>query len=134
MINILNILKRYNAKNILIIALTLLLITATGLTIYFYNQYNAIKNNPDSLEKQETQQIVQKISQFMELPKEEPSLATITDKAKLYDQLFFKNAENGDKLLIFTQSGQAILYRLSINKIINVAPINLQASQTTTTK
>lgn len=127
-----NISQKFNKKFILLFTFLVLFITATVLAVYFYIQYNSIKNNPDNLAKQEAAQLTQKIGQFMELPKEEPSVATITDKNKLKDQLFFANSENGDKLLIFTKSGEAILYRPSINKIIAVAPINLQTSQTST--
>jgi len=129
-----NISEKFNKKFILLFVFLVLFITATGVAVYFYFQYNAIKNNPDSIFKQEAAQLTQKIGQFMELPKEEPSVATITDKNKLKDQLFFANSENGDKLLIFTKVGEAILYRPSINKIIAVAPINLQTPQAPTSE
>ncbi|PIS09647.1 hypothetical protein COT75_00410 [Candidatus Beckwithbacteria bacterium CG10_big_fil_rev_8_21_14_0_10_34_10] len=128
-----NISQKFNKKFILLFVILVFFITATGFAVYFYIQYNAIKNNSDSLFKQEAVQLTQKIGQFMELPKEEPSVATITDKNKLKDQSFFANSENGDKLLIFTKAGEAILYRPSTNKIITVAPINLQTSQTSPT-
>lgn len=127
-----NIFQKFNKKFILLFVFLVFFIAVTGLAVYFYNQYNSMKNNPDSLVKQEVAQLTQKIGQFMELPKEEPSVATITDKNKLKDQLFFANSENGDKLLIFTKAGEAILYRPSTNKIITVAPINLQTSETPT--
>ena len=60
----------------------------------------------------------------MELPTDEtPTIATIADKDKLKDQPFFSKAENGDKILAFNKAMLAILYRPSVNKIINVAPI-----------
>jgi len=124
----------FQQKLILLFIFVVLFTTVAGLAVYYYIQYNSIKNNPDNynLAKQEATQLTQKIGQFMELPKEEPSVATITDKNKLKDQLFFANSENGDKLLIFTKAGEAILYRPSTNKIITVAPINLQTSQSPT--
>lgn len=125
--------KKFKVKFILPSIFVILFIAVVGSAIYFYIQYNSIKNNPNNSAKQETEQLTHKISKFMELPKEEPSVATITDKNKLKDQLFFANSENGDKLLIFTKAGEAILYRPSNNKIIAVAPINLQTSQSTIT-
>lgn len=53
---------------------------------------------------------------------EEPALATVTDKNKLTSALRDK-AENGDKLLIYQQNRQAVLYRPSLDRIIEVAPV-----------
>jgi len=78
--------------------------------------------------------LVKEVGQLIELPKETPTVATITDENKLKDQAFFANAKNGDKVLIFTNSKKAILYRPSLKKIIEVAPINLGQSQTQTVK
>ena len=67
----------------------------------------------------------------MVLPQnEEPTTATVSDTAKLKDQPFFKNAKNGDVVLIYTKAQIAILYDRKIDKIIAVAPINLGTSQT----
>jgi hypothetical protein len=52
---------------------------------------------------------------------------------KLANQPFFANAKNGDKVLIYNSKKQAILYRPSINMIIEVAPINVQSVTPTAT-
>ena len=66
----------------------------------------------------------------MELPQDEvPTVATISDKEKLAGQTFFARAENGDILFAYTTAMEAILYRPSTNKIINVAPISINQSQ-----
>jgi hypothetical protein len=36
---------------------------------------------------------------------------------------FYKNAQNGDKILIFAQAGKIIIYRESESLIINAEPI-----------
>jgi len=66
----------------------------------------------------------------MELPKgEAPFLATVMSKDDLQSQAFFKNAEKGDKLLVYTKAMKAILYRPSVNKVIEVEPVVLNNSQ-----
>jgi len=122
-------------------SLAVLLVVLGSLTTagYFYREYQRVKNDPDSIFKEEVESVTKSIEKFMELPDgEEPTLATITDIDKLKDQDFFKNAQNGDKVLIYTQAGKAILYRPSINKVIEFAPlvigpqdgVNSQSQQT----
>jgi hypothetical protein len=70
------------------------------------------------------QALVEDVGEHILLPEgETPTLATVTDLHALEDQLFFRNAEEGDKVLMYLVSQQAILYRPSIDKIIEVGPI-----------
>lgn len=86
-------------------------------------------NNP----KAEIQDLLKEISRSMELPSTvEPSLATVSDAAKLKNQVLFTNAQNGDKLLIFADVKKAILYRPSTKKIIDVALLSAPATQSAT--
>lgn len=74
----------------------------------------------------ESKKIVAAVSKLVVLPEgEEPTVATVTDKSKLADQPFFDNSEEGDKVLIYTTSQRAILYRPSSNKVIEIAPLNI---------
>jgi len=107
-----------------IIFVIILFIGAAGAAGYFYKQYNDIKNNPNKISTDEIDSITSAISKFMDLPTgETPTLATVTDKEKLKDQDFFKNSENGDKILIYANAKKAVLYRPSIGKVIEVAPL-----------
>lgn len=85
---------------------------------YFYNQYREVtgKNNEAA-----TKKLVKKISKYMILPNGLPTLATVTDKSKLASQPFFRNAENGDKVLIYPEVQKVILYRPSSRKVVEVA-------------
>ena len=75
--------------------------------------------------------VVEQISKLMELPTgETPTIATVSDVSKLKNQPFFTKAQNGDKVLIYPQAKEAILYRPSDNKIVAVAPVNLQSTPT----
>ena len=113
----------------LLVALTVLVALGLGALIYGYiDAKKDIKrlSNPTEAGKIEKTELVAKVSQLIELPKgEEPTLATVQDVKKLQSQAFFKNAQNGDKVLIYTQSKRAILYRPSTNKVIESAPVRL---------
>jgi lipopolysaccharide export LptBFGC system permease protein LptF len=69
-----------------------------------------------------------KVGQLVQLPDEEATVATVQDADKLKDQDFFKNAKNGDKVLIFTTDKKAFIYRESENKVINSGPIVLNSN------
>lgn len=72
----------------------------------------------------EVRSLVADVGELMLLPDDEsPTLATVTDLHALEGQLFFKYAEEGDKVLMYLRSQKAILYRPSIHKIIEVGPI-----------
>lgn len=99
-----------------------------GNGIYFYYQYhNSQQDLNDSVlgTQIETEKTLEKIAKMIELPAEQPTIATVADVTKLKNQPFFLNAKNGDKVLIFQKAKKAILYRPSTNKIIEFGPINL---------
>jgi hypothetical protein len=106
------------------------------LGVIAWGVYSSVKlsnmQNPEYIEQQskaETQAIVDKVSKLIELPEGEPVLATVSDKAQLEGQPFFEKAENGDKVLIFTESSIAIIYRESTDKIINSGPIAITSDE-----
>lgn len=116
-------------KTLILLILALILLSAGG---YFaYSKYQTLKD-PVKAAKEEVRDVVNKVGKLMELPKdEEPTVATVSDVNKLKDQAFFKLAKNGDKVLIYTKTKKAILYRPSTNKIIDVAPVNIgEAAET----
>jgi len=121
----------FRSINKLSIVVLVLFIVAAASAIYFYVKYNNIKNNPSSIASAQTSKVVAEVGKLMNLPTNEtPTIATVSNKSKLSNQPFFKNAQNGDKLLIYTNDKEAILYRPSTNKIINVGPIVLNNGTT----
>ena len=65
------------------------------------------------------------VSQMVLLPSDvQPIILTVADEQKMKDKTFFNNAKNGDKILIYQTLKRAILFRPSISKIIDIAPIN----------
>lgn len=122
--------KFLNLKTVLVVLVLLVIAGLTATTAYFYYEYKQIKDNPDLIAQEEVKTVTDKIRKYMELPSdEEPTIATITDQEKLKDQEFFKNAQNGDKVLIYAKAAKAILFRPSTSRVIEFAPLIIDASQ-----
>lgn len=72
-----------------------------------------------------------KIGEFIELPLDEtPTLATVKDANKLKSQPFFKNAQDGDRVLIYAKAGKAVLYRPATKKVIEYSSISIDGAGT----
>lgn len=96
-------------------------------------ELEAIKNNPNQKTKEEVRDIIDKVGKLVILPQnEDPTIATVTDPAKLSDQPFFANSKSGDKVLIYQEASRAVLYRPSENKVIEIAPLNLTGQNSVT--
>jgi len=89
----------------------------------FYFKLNKIKLQ-DSAKTKETTSLISKVSRLYLFPEgETPTIATVSDPQLLKGQAFFTQSEKGDSVLIFLKAGKAVLYRPSIDKIIEIAPI-----------
>ena len=114
----------------------LVILIAAIPTIYFYAQnkntekkLNDLQNNSQSSATLDG--VVKQVGKLVVLPSgEQPTLATVSDAAKLQGQPFFANAANGDKVLVYNKAKKAILYRPSINKIVEMAPLNSTSQST----
>lgn len=122
----------------------ILAIIGVGAGGYFYLQYQkintelqTIKTDPSTIQQavqSEVKKLVEEIGRLISLPEgEDPTIATITDIDKLKDQAFFKDAKNGDKVIIYTQAKKAILYDPIAKKIIDAAPLNIGSASATQT-
>lgn len=110
--------------------MTYLLVAAVAAgVVYFIAQKrpSLIGLPKNGLEVQaETDALIAEVGKLYALPTDEkPTVATITDVDKLKDQPLFKNAKNGDKVLIYTTANKAILYRPSEKRIIEVGSVNI---------
>ncbi len=111
-----------------ILLFVLLLIVGTVITgVAVYSSYELYKiKSPgyaQRLAEEQTSGIISAVGKLIELPDDTPQIATVSDVDKLKTgQPFFTKARNGDYILIFQT--EAILYRPSARKIINVASVN----------
>lgn len=111
------------SSNRIIVILAVLLILAGSSTYYFYKKATF---DPQKQAQKELEVALENVGRHIMIPKGEvPSLATISDIAPLKGQAFFANAQVGDQVLIFPTSKKAILYSPSLDKLIEVAPVNL---------
>jgi len=112
------------------IVLPIIALVAIICAVYFYNQVNILKQDPKVADQKEVSDLVAQVGKLLVLPTGEiPTLATVADPEALKDQIFFAKAQKGDKVLIYTQAKKAILYSVLLNKIIDVAPLNIGAQQ-----
>lgn len=82
--------------------------------------------NPQTKTSQakEIDKLLHDVGKIVLLPSDEtPTVATVSDITKLEDQPFFRNAKNGDKVIIYAGIRKAILYRPSLKKVIEMSTI-----------
>lgn len=105
--------------------LTIILLSIVFILIFsLYFREKKKVSNITNIDNSEIEEIVEMVGELIILPKDsKPDIATIAnvDKLKEKDSNFYKNASNGDMLLIYPD--QVILYSPKENIIINVAPI-----------
>ena len=95
------------------------LVLSIGGYLYHKHQESILNGQP------ELTHVENEISKLYLLPTNEvPALATVTNSSKLTTP-FFKQAKDGDKILIYQKNQVAIIYRPSINKIISVGPVDI---------
>ncbi len=110
-----------------IIVVLVVVIGAAGLYVFLYLQKDAASPVAANgqLSSEQIKALVHDVGKLVVLPDGEvPTIATVTDVDKLANQPFFRTAQNGDKVLLFGSTREAILYRPSIGKIIKMAPVN----------
>jgi hypothetical protein len=118
--------RSFPFKILLTIILIFVVAVLVGGGIFYYARGNKQATIGASEASDEARQLVAIVGKVYDLPSGEvPTIATVSDVSKLSGQEFFKRAQNGDKVLIYTKAKKAILYRPSTNKIIEVGPVNI---------
>lgn len=106
--------------------------------IYFSTTRSKESNNTvepetqisDSQKTKDDEAIIEAVNNLVYIPTSvKPTIATISDKDQITGDKFLSKAEIGDKLLLYSTVGKGILYRPSINKIIDIVPIGSSEDQ-----
>lgn len=110
-----------------------LIIALAACAIAFWGYWQSkqklsVLTNPQQaseLNAEQTQKLLEKVGKVAVLPNEpNPVVATINDVETLASrQNFYKDAHNGDKLLVFARSRKAIIFDEKNNLIVNIGPI-----------
>lgn len=85
--------------------------------------------------KAQSDMIIRKVSKIYILPADEqPTVAEIKDVLSLNGQEFYKDAKNGDFVLVYSKAKIALLYRESLNKLVKVSPVSETSEKGTQTE
>jgi len=117
-------------KKIIPVLLVLLFVGATGyLGLDYYKtqrELSEFQGSEEAVAIKEKNDLLKKVGNIALIPQDEDAtIATVTDAFRLRGQKFFSQAENDDKVIIFSKAQRAILYRPSIDKIIELASISI---------
>lgn len=111
---ILKVTNKPRARLLIIISILLLFAVAGGVYLSLQAQTKDLTN---------VNTVVSLVSRHMVLPGDEtPALMTVTDPSKL-TTAFLKGTKVGDKILIYQTNKRAIIYRPSIDRIVDIGPV-----------
>lgn len=82
-----------------------------------FSQSNGSSEQLQQVVEEQTGKLTEEVGEIMTLPEGTPVLMTISDKSQLTDEIF-KDAENGDKILVYEDAGVLVVYRESTKEII----------------
>ncbi len=104
------------------------------LIVAVYSTYQLYKMKDPAYQQKNAervaQQIVSNVAKLIELPPGTPQVITVDNAETIRNtQPFFEKAVNGDQVLVYPD--QAILYRPSLNKIMNIGTVNKAPTRTT---
>lgn len=115
----------HSKKRIAISVVILLIFIAGGGAVGWY-EYQ-LSQNPAVIYAKKLKSITDIASQQVALPKDEqPVVATVSDVTKLPNEAFFKEAQDGDKILMYKKHKEAILYRPTTGQVITEAVLNFE--------
>ena len=121
---------RKRGNSLIKIGVAIIIAVLVGVCIWQFSRISQLRNPDHSAEQaaKEARELKERVGKLMQLPDEDATVATVQDASQLSGQDFFKDAKDGDKVLIFTIARRAVIYRPSTNMIINSGPIVINSS------
>jgi hypothetical protein len=74
-------------------------------------------------QQSEEKQTIDKIAKLLRLPNENPIVTTVYNEKDFENNNLFRTVKKGDKILLYINAKQAIIYRPSTNQVIEVVPV-----------
>jgi hypothetical protein len=118
--------------------IVLVLLFALGVLGYMYYNANqkiqklSTTQGQEEVAKKEVQELTDRLGKLTLLPEEDPVVATILDSQFLSTQsAFYKQAENGDKLVVYPKAQKAYIFSPTKNIIVNAGPLIVNQDQST---
>ena len=116
------------------------LLALAGAGYYGYTYWQANMSSPEAVAEAqaaeadaEKAKILAQLGKLMVLPEGDPVLFKVNDEETMKkQQAFFKDTKNDDVLLVFQESGKAIIFRPSTNVIVNAGPVNFDQNAAAT--
>lgn len=114
------------------ILLVLLVVGGGVAALFAYTRLRPSTQNQHVLgatTENKTLSIPERVAKLVVIPgNEEPSqIANISNIKKLSKNPFFANGQDGDVLLVYKKSNEAVLYRPSTNQIVAIGPVGNSA-------
>ena len=108
-----------SSKKLTIVLFILLAILLAGCGFLYMRYQQALAKQPKT-DAERIAQITSRLDSAVELPNEQPTIATVGDVKKLAEPQLAARAKTGDELLVYAQAKRVILYRPSEQKVIDM--------------
>lgn len=127
--------KKHTKNKFLWFLVVVILVALAGGLVFLYTKYSETKKEVEKLStvqgqqelsKTQTQELLGEMRKIIIMPtNEDPVVATITDINQLKDKEFYKDAQNGDRVVVFANAKKAYIYSPERKLIVNVGAFQL---------
>ncbi len=128
--------KKSVKSKLLWLLILLILLALAGGVAFLYTKYAETRKEVEKLStvqgqqelsKTQTQELLGEMRQIIIMPtNEDPVVATITDINQLKDKDFYKDAKNGDRVVVFANAKKAYIYSPERKLIVNVGAFQIE--------
>jgi hypothetical protein len=109
------------------IIVTIVLVVLVAVSAYLFVQNRRLQD-PTRQERELTAKLQKQLRGKLAVGKDEQPLlyATVSDPAALAEQPFYQKAQQGDVVLLYQETGLAVLYRQETRQIVSAIPVGSQ--------